>query len=112
MLEELDSSLLSIDELENMLRACILKIQVSDSILGRLPEGSRFEMLAYSHAHEQEGSYVWVDEDRGGRRVQIDNPRVVPIKSMESSFLRMQLVAEVPRLNHDGEDGGRAPPGP
>ena len=39
ILEEIEANLLSIDELEHMLRAFILKIQVSDSLLDPLPEG-------------------------------------------------------------------------
>ena len=91
-----DRDLISCDDLEHMLRALILKIQVSDAMLSPLPEDCRFELLAYSWSRDERGSgEVWVDETRAvSERNQIADPKLVPIKSVTSDFLSMQIFAE------------------
>ena len=56
--------------------------------------GARFELLAYSRSREMDGKTVWVDEDASGERVQLMDPIIVPIKSMKTEYLQMQLHAE------------------
>ena len=139
VLKELENSLLEFDALEHMLRAFILKIQVSDSLLSQLPEGKffffsssflhlpflyyfslhrqhshssfaplqnthvlgragcRFELLAYSWSRPDSSANntVWVDEDPSGERVQIKDPKIVPIKSINNCNISLQLYAEM-----------------
>ncbi len=90
---------LSLDDLEHMLRAMILKIQVSDAMLSPLPDDCRFELLAYSWSRDERGSgEVWVDETSAvSERNQIADPKIVPIKSLASDFISLQIYAECPK---------------
>ncbi|QDZ24657.1 mitotic spindle assembly checkpoint protein [Chloropicon primus] len=92
ILREIEAgSLETFEDLEHMLRAFILKIQVTDP----LKEGSRFELLAYSRSRQDDNT-VWVMEDASSGRVGAGEPKIVPIKSLSSDFLRIQLYSEIP----------------
>ncbi|EDL14803.1 MAD2 mitotic arrest deficient-like 2 (yeast), isoform CRA_b [Mus musculus] len=86
-------SLLS--HVEQLLRAFILKISVCDAVLDHNPPG---EMLhIYSPRAHKRSCYSKHGEDTGHQDeqdVHMHDPRLIPLKTMTSDILKMQLYVE------------------
>lgn len=87
---------LPLTEMEYALRAFLIKISVSESLLGTLPPDCTWEFLAYSKEIPENASTVgslWVSAESGELG---EAPELIPIKSLARGPLQLQLYVEKP----------------
>eukprot|EP00241_Pyramimonas_parkeae_P008009 CAMPEP_0114239828 /NCGR_PEP_ID=MMETSP0058-20121206/8689_1 /TAXON_ID=36894 /ORGANISM="Pyramimonas parkeae, CCMP726" /LENGTH=155 /DNA_ID=CAMNT_0001352077 /DNA_START=355 /DNA_END=822 /DNA_ORIENTATION=- len=106
---------LAYQAIERSLSAFITKISLSHSSLRPLPQGCQFQLVVYSdgglppETSHMDAEPVWIEGDAGsgfdcgGRRhtpqapnLFISEPVIVPMKTLHSGGLRLQLHVEVP----------------
>ncbi|XP_024116849.1 mitotic spindle assembly checkpoint protein MAD2B isoform X2 [Oryzias melastigma] len=91
-------SLLS--HVEQLLRAFILKISVCDAVLTSNPPGCSFSVLVHTRDAATRNmekvqvmkDFPWIVADE--QEVHMKEPRLVPLKSMTSDIIKMQLYVE------------------
>ncbi|GCB70167.1 hypothetical protein scyTo_0005621 [Scyliorhinus torazame] len=91
-------SLLS--RVEQLLRASILKISVCDAILDSNPPGCTFTVLVHTRDVATRNmekiqvikDFPWIHADE--QEVNMREPRLIPLKTMTSDILKMQLYVE------------------
>ncbi|XP_055515210.1 mitotic spindle assembly checkpoint protein MAD2B isoform X1 [Leucoraja erinacea] len=91
-------SLLS--RVEQLLRASILKISVCDAILDTNPPGCTFTVLVHTRDVATRNmekiqvikDFPWIHADE--QEVNMREPRLIPLKTMTSDILKMQLYVE------------------
>ncbi|XP_067826246.1 mitotic spindle assembly checkpoint protein MAD2B isoform X2 [Heptranchias perlo] len=91
-------SLLS--HVEQLLRASILKISVCDAILDSNPPGCTFTVLVHTRDVATRNmekiqvikDFPWIHADE--QEVNMREPRLIPLKTMTSDILKMQLYVE------------------
>ncbi|XP_064423801.1 mitotic spindle assembly checkpoint protein MAD2B isoform X1 [Latimeria chalumnae] len=91
-------SLLS--HMEQLLRAFLLKISVCDAILDSNPPGCTFTVLVHTRESATRNmekiqvikDFPWIIADE--QEVHMQDPRLIPLKSMTSDILKMQLYVE------------------
>uniref|UniRef100_A0A452J817 Mitotic spindle assembly checkpoint protein MAD2B n=1 Tax=Gallus gallus TaxID=9031 RepID=A0A452J817_CHICK len=91
-------SLLS--HVEQLLRAFILKISVCDAVLDNNPPGCTFTVLVHTREAATRNmekiqvikDFPWILADE--QDVHMHDPRLIPLKTMTSDILKMQLYVE------------------
>ncbi|XP_019495328.1 PREDICTED: mitotic spindle assembly checkpoint protein MAD2B isoform X1 [Hipposideros armiger] len=91
-------SLLS--HVEQLLRAFILKISVCDAVLDHNPPGCTFTVLVHTREAATRNmekiqvikDFPWILADE--QDVHMHDPRLIPLKTMTSDILKMQLYVE------------------
>ncbi|KAM4016243.1 mitotic spindle assembly checkpoint protein MAD2B [Anomaloglossus baeobatrachus] len=91
-------SLLS--HVEQLLRAFILKISVCDAVLDNNPPGCTFTLLVHTREVATRNmekiqvikDFPWILADE--QDVHMQEPRLIPLKTMTSDILKMQLYVE------------------
>ncbi|KAM9474951.1 mitotic spindle assembly checkpoint protein MAD2B [Clarias gariepinus] len=91
-------SLLS--HVEQLLRAVILKISVCDAVLDSNPPGCTFTVLVYTRESATRNmekvqvikDFPWIVADE--QEVLMQEPRLIPLKTMTSDIVKMQLYVE------------------
>eukprot|EP00079_Xenopus_tropicalis_P037055 XP_017950826.1 PREDICTED: mitotic spindle assembly checkpoint protein MAD2B isoform X3 [Xenopus tropicalis] len=91
-------SLLS--HVEQLLRAFILKISVCDAVLDNNPPGCTFTLLVHTREAATRNmekiqvikDFPWILADE--QDVHMQEPRLIPLKTMTSDILKMQLYVE------------------
>uniref|UniRef100_A0A8C0K3M6 Mitotic spindle assembly checkpoint protein MAD2B n=1 Tax=Canis lupus dingo TaxID=286419 RepID=A0A8C0K3M6_CANLU len=94
----LSDSLLS--HVEQLLRAFILKISVCDAVLDHNPPGCTFTVLVHTREAATRNmekiqvikDFPWILADE--QDVHMHDPRLIPLKTMTSDILKMQLYVE------------------
>uniref|UniRef100_A0A452GKY5 Mitotic spindle assembly checkpoint protein MAD2B n=1 Tax=Gopherus agassizii TaxID=38772 RepID=A0A452GKY5_9SAUR len=92
------NSLLS--HVEQLLRAFILKISVCDAVLDNNPPGCTFTVLVHTREAATRNmekiqvikDFPWILADE--QDVHMHDPRLIPLKTMTSDILKMQLYVE------------------
>ncbi|XP_048639562.1 mitotic spindle assembly checkpoint protein MAD2B isoform X3 [Marmota marmota marmota] len=95
---ESSDSLLS--HVEQLLRAFILKISVCDAVLDHNPPGCTFTVLVHTREAATRNmekiqvikDFPWILADE--QDVHMHDPRLIPLKTMTSDILKMQLYVE------------------
>ncbi|KAK6175285.1 hypothetical protein SNE40_013779 [Patella caerulea] len=87
-------------EMEGSLRSFLLKLTVCDAMLQSLPEDCTWSV----HIHTRESAagkieeknvvqnFPWVEADE--RQTLLEDPKIVPLKSMKSDYFKLQLFVE------------------
>uniref|UniRef100_A0A8C0ARU5 Mitotic spindle assembly checkpoint protein MAD2B n=1 Tax=Buteo japonicus TaxID=224669 RepID=A0A8C0ARU5_9AVES len=86
--------------LEQLLRAFILKISVCDAVLDNNPPGCTFTVLVHTREAATRNmekiqvikDFPWILADE--QDVHMHDPRLIPLKTMTSDILKMQLYVE------------------
>ncbi|XP_055290382.1 mitotic spindle assembly checkpoint protein MAD2B-like [Moschus berezovskii] len=98
LLSTRSDSLLS--HVEQLLRAFILKISVCDAVLDDTPPGCTFTVLVHTREAATRNmekfqvikDFPWILADE--QNVHMHDPRLIPLKTMTSDILKMQLYIE------------------
>ncbi|XP_060541271.1 mitotic spindle assembly checkpoint protein MAD2B [Pantherophis guttatus] len=85
---------------EQLLRAFILKISVCDAVLDNNPPGCTFTILVHTREAATRNmekiqvikDFPWILADE--QDVHMHDPRLIPLKTMTSDLLKMQLYVE------------------
>uniref|UniRef100_A0A3B1JLP5 Mitotic spindle assembly checkpoint protein MAD2B n=1 Tax=Astyanax mexicanus TaxID=7994 RepID=A0A3B1JLP5_ASTMX len=89
-----------LSHLEQLLRAVILKISVCDAVLDNNPPGCTFTVLVYTREAATRNmekvqvikDFPWIVADE--QEVLMQEPRLIPLKTMTSDIVKMQLYVE------------------
>eukprot|EP00899_Mesostigma_viride_P005813 jgi/Mesvir1/15232/Mv06458-RA.1 len=83
----------SLGDLEHSLKAFLLKIGICDAMIAPLPTGCRWELVTYVHDREVPGTEsFWAEAEKAD--IPDVTKTIIPLKSMETPAVRMQLVVE------------------
>ena len=96
----LNSSESLLSHVEQLLRAFILKISVCDAVLDNNPPGCTFTVLVHTREAATRNmekiqvikDFPWILADE--QDVHMHDPRLIPLKTMTSDILKMQLYVE------------------
>jgi len=81
------------------LRAFLLKINISESILTPSPKGCTFSVIAYmKDKKEVAKSLIWIPHDH---QKFVGQTTIVPLKSFDTGLLRLQLYVEQSQQKED-----------
>uniref|UniRef100_A0A8C5WPX8 Mitotic spindle assembly checkpoint protein MAD2B n=1 Tax=Laticauda laticaudata TaxID=8630 RepID=A0A8C5WPX8_LATLA len=89
-----------LNHVEQLLRAFILKISVCDAVLDNNPPGCTFTILVHTREAAMRNmekiqvikDFPWILADE--QDVHMHDPRLIPLKTMTSDLLKMQLYVE------------------
>ncbi|KAK3565733.1 hypothetical protein QTP86_014987 [Hemibagrus guttatus] len=89
-----------LSHVEQLLRAVILKISVCDAVLENNPPGCTFTVLVYTRESATRNmekvqvikDFPWIVADE--QEVLMQEPRLIPLKTMTSDIVKMQLYVE------------------
>uniref|UniRef100_A0A8C6LDH1 Mitotic spindle assembly checkpoint protein MAD2B n=1 Tax=Nothobranchius furzeri TaxID=105023 RepID=A0A8C6LDH1_NOTFU len=89
-----------LSHVEQLLRAFILKISVCDAVLNNNPPGCSFTVLVHTREAATRNmekvqvikDFPWIVADE--QEVQMKESRLIPLKSMTSDIVKMQLYVE------------------
>ncbi|MCJ8734796.1 hypothetical protein PDJAM_G00239440 [Pangasius djambal] len=89
-----------LSHVEQLLRAVILKISVCDAVLDNNPPGCTFTVLVYTRESATRNmekvqvikDFPWIVADE--QEVLMQEPRLIPLKTMTSDIVKMQLYVE------------------
>uniref|UniRef100_A0A3B3YS25 HORMA domain-containing protein n=1 Tax=Poecilia mexicana TaxID=48701 RepID=A0A3B3YS25_9TELE len=89
-----------LSHVEQLLRAFILKISVCDAVLNNNPPGCSFTVLVHTRDAATRNmekvqvikDFPWIVADE--QEVHMKEPRLIPLKSMTSDIVKMQLYVE------------------
>ncbi|KAM6434911.1 mitotic spindle assembly checkpoint protein MAD2B isoform 1-T1 [Liasis olivaceus] len=89
-----------LNHVEQLLRAFILKISVCDAVLDNNPPGCTFTILVHTREAATRNmekiqvikDFPWILADE--QDVHMRDPRLIPLKTMTSDLLKMQLYVE------------------
>ncbi|CAI5783056.1 Mitotic arrest deficient 2 like 2 [Podarcis lilfordi] len=89
-----------LNHVEQLLRAFILKISVCDAVLNNNPPGCTFTVLVHTREAATRNmekiqvirDFPWILADE--QDVHMRDPRLIPLKTMTSDLLKMQLYVE------------------
>uniref|UniRef100_A0A8C9X6R8 Mitotic spindle assembly checkpoint protein MAD2B n=1 Tax=Sander lucioperca TaxID=283035 RepID=A0A8C9X6R8_SANLU len=89
-----------LSHVEQLLRAFILKISVCDAVLNNNPPGCSFTVLVHTRDAATRNmekvqvikDFPWIVADE--QEVHMQEPRLIPLKTMTSDIVKMQLYVE------------------
>uniref|UniRef100_A0A8C7U1T8 Mitotic spindle assembly checkpoint protein MAD2B n=1 Tax=Oncorhynchus mykiss TaxID=8022 RepID=A0A8C7U1T8_ONCMY len=89
-----------LSHVEQLLRAVILKISVCDAVLENNPPGCTFTVLVHTREAATRNmekvqvikDFPWIVADE--QEVHMQEPRLIPLKTMTSDIVKMQLYVE------------------
>ncbi|KAF3860122.1 hypothetical protein F7725_000377 [Dissostichus mawsoni] len=89
-----------LSHVEQLLRAFILKISVCDAVLNNNPPGCSFSVLVHTRDAATRNmekvqvikDFPWIVADE--QEVHMQEPRLIPLKTMTSDIVKMQLYVE------------------
>ncbi|XP_062855164.1 mitotic spindle assembly checkpoint protein MAD2B-like, partial [Trichomycterus rosablanca] len=89
-----------LSHVEQLLRAVILKISVCNAVLDNNPPGCTFTVLVYTRGSATRNmekvqvikDFPWIVAD--DQEVLMQEPRLIPLKTMTSDIVKMQLYVE------------------
>lgn len=86
--------------IEESLRGFLLKLNVTESLMKRLPTDSTWSVLVYTRESAAQSidqgqldkNFPWIEADE--RETILLDPKIIPLKAVNSDYIQMQLYAE------------------